>query len=97
MQAKSGTLRFRAPCDELSQGHWGEHVQCFGIMSASVSAGCGFDQVLFRESVLNALAQRADANPITMFVNAIVRADRLGIPIANALQTQVTSIKQYCH
>lgn len=67
----------------------------FSIMSASVSAGCGFDQVLLRESVLNALAQRADTNPITMFVNAIVRADRLGIPIANALQTQAASIRQY--
>ena len=59
------------------------------------SAGCGFDQALFRESVLNALAQRADADPITMLVNAIVRADRLGIPIANALQTQAASVKQY--
>ena len=95
MQAKSGTLRFRAPCDELSQGHWGEHVQCFGIMSASVSAGCGFDQALLRESVLNALAQRDDTDPITTFVNAIVRADRLGISIANALQTQAASIRQY--
>ena len=75
----------------------GEHAQCFGIMSASVSAGCGFDQVLLRESVLNALVQRADTDPITTFVNAIVRADRLGVPIANALQTQATSIKQYCH
>ena len=97
MQAKSGTLRFRAPCDELSQGHWGEHVQCFGIMSASVSAGRGFDQALLRESALNALAQRADTASITMFVNVIAQADRLGIPIANALQTQATSIKQYCH
>ncbi len=67
----------------------------FGIMSASVSAGCGFDQVLLRESVLNVLAQRADADPITTFVNAIVRVGRLDIPIANALQTQATSIKQY--
>ena len=66
-------------------------------MSASVSAGRGFDQVLLCELVLNALAQRADVDPITTFMDAIVRADRLGVPIANALQTQATSIKQYCH
>mgnify|MGYP004630658981 FL=1 len=75
----------------------GERAQCFGIMSASVPVGCGFDQVLLRESVPNALAQRADTDPITTFVNAIVRADRLDIPIANALQTQATSVKQYRH
>ena len=57
----------------------------FGIMSASVSAGCGFDRVLLRESVLNALAQRAYTDPITMFMDAIVQADRLGIPTANVL------------
>ena len=67
----------------------------FSIMSASVSAGCGFDQALLRESVPNALAQRADVDPIATFVNVIVRAGRLGIPIANVLQTQAASIKQY--
>ena len=75
----------------------GERAQCFCIMSASVSAGRGFDQVLLRESVLNALAQRADTDSITTFMDAIVQADRVGIPIANVLQTQAASIKQYCH
>lgn len=91
------------------------------IMSASVSAGLGFDQALAhvvdhyegplvdefvvvlnemsvgrsRESALNAMAQRIEADPITTFVNAIIQADKLGIPIANVLQTQAASIRQY--
>lgn len=66
-----------------------------GIMSARVLAYLGFDQALLRESVPNALAQRADVDPITTFMDAILLADRVGIPIANALQTQATSIEQY--
>ncbi len=91
------------------------------IMSASVSAGLGFDQALAhvvdhysgplvdefvivlnemsvgrsRESALSAMAQRIETDPITTFVNAIIQADKLGIPIANVLQTQAASIRQY--
>ncbi len=91
------------------------------IMSASVSAGLGFDQALShvidhysgplvdefvivlkemsvgrsREAALQAMAERADDDSLTTFVNAVVQADKLGIPIANVLQTQAVSIRQY--
>ncbi len=91
------------------------------IMSASVSAGLGFDQALShvvdhyngalvdefrvvlkemsvgrsRESALEAMAERVDTDAISTFVNAITQADKLGIPIANVLQTQAVSIRQY--
>lgn len=91
------------------------------IMSASVSAGLGFDQALShvvehysgplvdefrivikemsvgrsREAALEAMAERIDTDPISTFVNAITQADKLGIPIANVLQTQSNSIRQY--
>ncbi len=91
------------------------------IMSASVSAGLGFDQAVShvvehydgplveefrvilremsvgrsRESALAAMAERVDTDAITTFVNAIIQADKLGIPIANVLQTQSVAIRQY--
>lgn len=91
------------------------------IMSASVSAGLGFDQALAhvvehysgplvdefniilkemsvgrsRESALVAMAERVDTDSISTFVNAITQADKLGIPIANVLQAQAVSIRQY--
>lgn len=91
------------------------------ILSASVSAGLGFDQALShvidhysgplvnefaivlkemsvgrsREAALQAMAERVDTDAITTFVNAIIQADKLGIPIANVLQTQAVSIRQY--
>lgn len=91
------------------------------IMSASVSAGLGFDQALShvidhysgplvdefvivlkemsvgrsREAALQALAERVDVDAISTFVNAVIQADKLGIPIANVLQTQAVSIRQY--
>ncbi len=91
------------------------------IMSASVTAGLGFDQALShvvdhysgplvdefriilkemsvgrsRESALQAMAERVDTDAISTFVNAIAQADKLGIPIANVLQAQSVSIRQY--
>ena len=48
-----------------------------------------------RAEALGRLAKRCDSQPITSFVGAIVQAERLGVPIANILETQAESVRDY--
>lgn len=48
-----------------------------------------------RAEALGRLAKRCDSQPITSFVGAILQAERLGVPIANILETQAESVRDY--
>lgn len=48
-----------------------------------------------RTEALTDMAGRCDVEPLTTFVNAVVQADKLGIPIANVMQTQAEAIRRY--
>jgi tight adherence protein C len=46
-----------------------------------------------RRDALRDLAQRADAQPVTNFIGAIVQAEQLGVPIAKVLQIQSNQLR----
>ena len=48
-----------------------------------------------RTEALGRLAKRCDSQPVTSFVGAILQAERLGVPIANILETQAESVRDY--
>lgn len=48
-----------------------------------------------RAEALGRFAKRCDSQPVTSFVGAILQAERLGVPIANILETQAESVRDY--
>jgi tight adherence protein C len=46
-----------------------------------------------RREALRDVAQRADAQPVTNFIGAIVQAEQLGVPIAKVLQIQSNQLR----
>lgn len=48
-----------------------------------------------RAEALGRFAKRCDSQPITSFVGAVLQAERLGVPIANILETQAESVRDY--
>lgn len=48
-----------------------------------------------RAEALGRFAKRCDSQPITTFVGAVLQAERLGVPIANILETQAEAVRDY--
>ena len=48
-----------------------------------------------RAEALGRFSKRCDSQPITSFVGAVLQAERLGVPIANILETQAESVRDY--